>query len=106
MEITAKMKDQVIEWMATQEKAALNCNLSLTTEDGHLIVLECLGYINGRKALHVRDLRTLMMILGIDESEAHHVCYDSPELEFKHKYDITIGKINYYSLYRKPWSEE
>lgn len=105
MEITARMKDQVIEWMATQEKAVLNCDLTFETENG-TIVLECLGYIHGVKALHVHDVRTLMMILGIDESEVRHVCYDNPELLFRHRYDVTIGQINYYSMYKEPWDNE
>lgn len=105
MEITAKMKDKVIEWMAIQEKAVLNCDLTLETENG-TIVLECLGYINGVKALHLHDIRPMMMILGIDESEANYTFYGGLEYEFCHRYDITIGQITYYSLYKELWGSD
>ena len=106
MEFTARDKDRVLEWMATQEKAVLEADLDIGTEE-YPMTLECLGYIHGIKALHLNDIRVLMSVLGIDEDEVEVREYpEDSGLQYRYRYSIQIGEFVYYSMTKVPWGEE
>lgn len=105
MEVTAKMKDELVHWLAVQEKAMLNCDYKTGTDE-FPVVIRCLGYINGTKALHVSDIRPIMMILGIPEEDAHVEVWTNADLLFRYEYSIMIGSVKYYSLHKCKWGEE
>ena len=106
MEFTARDKDRVLEWMATQEKAVLEADLDIGTEE-YPMTLECLGYIHGIKALHLNDIRVLMSVLGIDEDKAEvHEYPEDSGLQYRYHYSIQLGAFMYYSLTKVPWGEE
>lgn len=106
MEITTKMKDDLVQWMAVQEQAMMNYDYNTGTEE-FPITVHCLGYIAGVNALHMFDIRPIMMILGIPEEDAKLFVYDEKEgLEYRYRYSIKIGAVEYYSMHKQPWGEE
>ena len=106
MEITARMKDELVQWMGTQEKAMLECDLTLGTEEFPIHV-ECLGYFRHPKAIHLFDLRPVLMILGIPEETANLRVYDATDgKQYIYRYSIMIGSIEYFSLHKYKWGEE
>jgi len=111
METNARIKDEVIEWMGIQEKAMLHCNKTILIDDKR-VVIECLGYTNGDRRLHLHDLRPLLLALGIDEDEVTCTEFESrvddvmPDYVLRYRYSIMIGDIEYFSLATEKWGEE
>lgn len=106
MEITTKMKDELVQWMGAQEKALLECDLTLGTEE-FPIHIESLGYLRYSKAIHLFDIRPVLMILDIPEETAKIRVYDATDgNQYIYRYSIMIGSIEYFSLHKYKWGEE
>lgn len=99
MEITTRMKDDLIRWMGIHEKSLKNQYLRF---DDLLAEIHCLGFVPGvMNRLHVTDVRTVAMILGLDDEVTCDFFGDDETITYRYQYSLKIGDITYYSLHKE-----
>lgn len=100
MEITARMKDDLIRWMGIHEKSLKNQYLVI---DDLPAEIHCLGFVTGvMDKLHVTDVRTIAMILGLDDNvKCAYIGEPDDGYEYDYEYRLKVGDITYYSLHKE-----
>ena len=97
IEITARMKDELIQWMAIHEAAMKNRNLILGDLEEGTIALTCLDAPTDY-SIHVTNVFAIASVLGLEESIVKNARWKNET--YPYMYTLNVGEVKYYSIHQ------